>query len=73
LCAGIGDEGGGGLLGEEGKDDVTELLATWLTNILVSLNLSKPVYNDGSGPLEALASAFLPHPQPLAGVVGTGA
>jgi hypothetical protein len=56
----------GGMFGVVGKDDKKELLVTWLTNVLLSLNLSKPVCVNGSRPLEAPASESLPPPQPLA-------
>jgi len=56
----------GGIFGVAGKDDKKELLATWLTNVLLSLNLSKPVCINGSRPLKALASESLPPLQPPA-------
>jgi len=56
----------GGMFGVAGKDDKKELLVTWSTNVLLSLNLSKPVCVNGSRPLEAPASESLPPPQPLA-------
>jgi hypothetical protein len=63
----------GGVFGVVGKDDKTELLVTWLTNVLLSLNLSGPVCGIGSGPLEAPASEPLPPPQPPAdGTVADG-
>ena len=63
----------GGVFGVVGKDDKTELLVTWLTNVLLSLNLIRPVCVIGSGPLEAPASESLPRPQPPAdGTVADG-